>query len=215
MIIALFNSKGGVGKSTTCINLAYLTSKKYKTLIIDLDTQGASSYFFDKKVKKRNLLNKNPSKIVKSTQFRNLDIIPADTEFEKYKKNLEKLLLKGYDFIFIDAPANINPLTRDILKLSNLVIVPALPNILSLRTYNQILSLNLNKNLKLLLNQVENKEIHKRVIKTVTKLPKNQYFKNYIPKSNIIEEMPFYKKPAVQKDERIKRAYLNVLKEII
>ncbi len=215
MIIALFNSKGGVGKSTTCVNLAYLSSQKYRTLLIDLDTQGACSYFFDKKVKKRNLLNKNPSKIIKSTQYPNLDIIPADTEFEKYKKNLEKLFIKGYEFIFIDAPANISPLTRDILKLSNLVIVPALPNILSLRTYNQILSLNLNKNLKLLLNQVENKEIHKRVIKTVTKLPKNQYFRNYIPKSNIIEEMPFYKKPAVEKDERIKKAYLNVLKEIV
>jgi len=215
MIISIFNSKGGVGKSTTCVNLAYITSKKYKTLLIDLDTQGAASYFFDKKVKKRNLLNKNPSKIIKSTQFPNLDIIPADSEFEKYEKNLNKLLEFKYDFIFIDAPANISTLTRDVLKYSDLVIVPALPNILSLRTYNQLLSLNLNKNLRLLLNQVENKDIHKRVIKSVTKMPKNQYFRNYIPKSNIIEEMPFYKTPAAKKDERIKKAYLNILKEII
>jgi len=215
MIISVFNSKGGVGKSTTCVNLAYLTSLNYKTLLIDLDTQGASSYFFDKKVKKRNLLNKNPSKIIKSTQFENLDIIPADTEFEKYKKNLNKLLDFDYEFIFIDAPANISPLTRDILKYSDLVIVPALPNILSLRTYNQLLSLNLNKNLKLLLNQVENKEIHKKVIQTVKKLPKSQYFRNYIPRSNIIEEMPFNKTPAVKKDERIKKAYMNILREII
>ncbi len=215
MIISVFNSKGGVGKSTTCVNLAYLASQNYKTLLIDSDTQGASSYFFDKKVKKRNLLNKNPSKIIKSTQFQNLDIIPADTEFEKYKKNLNKLINFDYEFIFIDAPANINPLTRDILKYSDLVIVPALPNILSLRTYNQLLSLKLNKNLRLLLNQVENKEIHKRVIQTVKKLPKNQYFRNYIPRSNIIEEMPFDKTPAVKKDERIKKAYMNILKEII
>ena len=215
MIISVFNSKGGVGKSTTCVNLAYLASQNYKTLLIDSDTQGASSYFFDKKVKKRNLLNKNPSKIIKSTQFQNLDIIPADTEFEKYKKNLNKLINFDYEFIFIDAPANINTLTRDILKYSDLVTVPALPNILSLRTYNQLLSLKLNKNLRLLLNQVENKEIHKRVIQTVKKLPKNQYFKNYIPRSNIIEEMPFDKTPAVKKDERIKKAYMNILKEII
>ncbi len=215
MIISVFNSKGGVGKSTTCVNLAYLASQNYKTLLIDLDTQGASSYFFDKRVKKRNLLNKNPSKIIKSTQFLNLDIIPADTEFEKYKKNLNKLLDFNYDFIFIDAPANISPLTRDILKYSDLIIVPALPNILSLRTYNQLLSLKVNKNLKLLLNQVENKEIHKRVIQTVKKLPKNQYFRSYIPKSNLIEEMPFNKTPAVKKDERIKKAYMNILKEIV
>jgi len=215
MIISLFNSKGGVGKTTTCVNLAYLTSLKYKTLIIDLDTQGACSYFFDKKTKKRNLLNKNPSKIIKSTQYKNLDIIPADTKLEEYKKGLEKLLNQEYEFIFIDAPANLNKLTKDIVKLSNLVIIPALPNILSLRTYNQIISLNLNKNLKLLLNRVENTPLHKKVIKAITKLPKSQYFKNYIPKSDIIEGMPFYKKPAPLKNEKIKKAYLNILKEIV
>ena len=215
MIISLFNSKGGVGKTTTCVNLAYLTSLKYKTLLIDLDTQGASSYFFDKKIKKRNLLNKNPLKIIKETQYPNLDIIPADIKFEEYKKGLEKIINQDYDFVFIDAPANLNKLTRDIMKLSNMIIIPALPNILSLRTYNQIVSLKLNNNLKLLLNRVENSEIHKKVIKAVMKLPKNQYFRNYIPKSDIIENMPFDKKPAVMKSEKIKKAYMNVLREII
>ncbi len=215
MIISLFNSKGGVGKTTTCVNLAYLTSLKYKTLLIDLDTQGASSYFFDKKVKKRNLLNKNPSKIIKSTQYKNLDIIPADTKLENYKKGLETIINQDYEFIFIDAPANINQLTKDIMKLSNLIIVPALPNILSLRTYNQLLSQNLNNNLKILLNRVEKSPLHQKVIKAIAKLPKNQYFKNYIPKSNIIEAMSFDKIPAVRKSEKIKKAYMNVLREII
>ena len=215
MIISLFNSKGGVGKTTTCVNLAYLTSLKYKTLLIDLDTQGASSYFFDKKVKKRNLLNKNPSKIIKETQYPNLDIIPADIKLEEYKKGLEKIINQDYDFVFIDAPANLNSLTKDIVKFSDIIIIPALPNILSLRTYNQIVSLKLNNNLKLLLNRVENSDIHKKVIKAVMKLPKNQYFRNYIPKSDIIENMPFDKKPAVTKSEKIKKAYMNVLREII
>ncbi len=215
MIISLFNSKGGVGKTTTCVNLAYLTSLKYKTLLIDLDTQGASSYFFDKKIKKRNLLNKNPLKIIKETQYPNLDIIPADIKFEEYKKGLEKIINQDYDFVFIDAPANLNKLTKDIVKFSDIIIIPALPNILSLRTYNQIVSLKLNNNLKLLLNRVENSDIHKKVIKAVMKLPKNQYFRNYIPKSDIIENMPFDKKPAVTKSEKIKKAYMNVLREII
>ncbi len=215
MIISLFNSKGGVGKTTTCVNLAYLTSLKYKTLLIDLDIQGASSYFFDKKVKKRNLLNKNPSKIIKSTQYKNLDIIPADTKLENYKKGLETIINQDYEFIFIDAPANINQLTKDIMRLSNLIIVPALPNILSLRTYNQLLSQNLNNNLKILLNRVEKSPLHQKVIKAIAKLPKNQYFKNYIPKSNIIEAMSFDKIPAVRKSEKIKKAYMNVLREII
>ena len=215
MIISIFNSKGGVGKTTTAVNLAYLSSLKNKTLLIDLDTQGASSFFFEKRVKKRNLLNKKPSKIIKSTQYLNLDIIPADKEYEQYSNGIEKLINHNYDFIFIDTPATISPLTKDILKISSLVIVPILPNILSLRTYNQILSLNLNKNIKLLLNRVENSPLHKKVIKAITKLPQNQYFKTYIPKSNIIESMPFEKAPAVIKSEKIKKAYLNILKEII
>ncbi len=213
MIISIFNAKGGVGKTTTCVNLAYLTSLKYKTLLIDLDTQGASSYFFDKKVKKRNLLNK--SKIIKPTQYKNLDIIPSDTKLENYKKGLERIINQDYEFIFIDAPANLNKLTKDILKFSNFVITPILPNILSLRSYNQIVELNLNQNIKLLLNRVEKSPLHKKVIKSITKLPKTQYFKNYIPKSDIIEAMPFDKKPAVMKSEKIKKAYMNVLREII
>ena len=215
MIISIFNSKGGVGKTTTCVNLAYLSSTNNKTLLIDLDTQGASSFFFEKKVKKRNLLNKNPSKIIKQTQYKNLDIIPADTDFEKYSKGIEKLIPQNYDLIFIDTPANLNSLTKDILKISSFIIVPVLPNILSLRTYNQIISLNLNKNIKLLLNRVENSLIHKKVIKAIKKLPKNQYFKTYIPKSDIIENMPFEKAPGVKKSEKIKKAYLNILNEII
>jgi len=214
MIIAVFTPKGGVGKTTTAINLAYLTSLKYKTLLIDLDTQGASSYFFNKKVKKRNLLNKNPSKIIKSTQYENLDIIPTDKKLEQYKKNLKSIIPKEYEIIFIDSPPTISKLTKDIVKIADLVISPLLLDILSLRSYNQLLDLNLNKNIKILLNQVE-KTSNKNIVKTILKLPKIQYFKHYIPKDNSIEEMFIEKIPAVIKNKRIKKAYQNILDEII
>ncbi|NPA87198.1 ParA family protein [Caminibacter pacificus] len=199
MIISLYNIKGGVGKTSTCINLASTASKTKKVLIIDLDIQGASSYFFGKKPKKRGIFKKPIEKIIKKTNNPNIDIIPSDKQLIKYQGELKKLLNLKYDIIFIDAPATLNDLTKDILKYSDIVLSPVLPNILSLRTYNQLLETKLNKNIKLFVNAYENKPSHKQIVKAILKLPKSQYLKTYIPKSEKIENMPLYKMSVVDK----------------
>ncbi len=220
MIISFYNIKGGVGKTSTSINITSIAKKRGKTLLFDLDIQGASSYFFNKKSKKRDIFSKPIEKIIKKTQFKNLDIIPADTNLEEYKTSISKLLeelKKLYDFIIIDAPATLNPLTKDILKNSSIILVPVLPNILSLRTYNQIINTKLNNNIKLFVNQFENKPSHKKIIKHILTLPKSQYLKTYIPKSNLIELMPFYKLSVVEKYPESKEAkiYEKMFLEII
>ena len=220
MIISIYNIKGGVGKTSTSINLASIAAKKGKTLLLDLDTQGASSYFFNKKTKKRNIFKKPSQKIIKSTQYENLDIIPADTKLENYKNELKNLIenIKSfYDFVIIDAPANLTSLTRDILKYSDIILVPILPNILSLRTYNQILKTKLAKNIKLLVNGFENKPSHKKIIKAILNLPPSQYLKTYIPKSDLIENMPFEKMSVVERfpQSREAKIYEKLFNEII
>jgi len=220
MIISFYNIKGGVGKTSTSINIASIAKKRGKTLLFDLDIQGASSYFFNKKPKKRDIFSKPIEKIIKNTEFKNLDIIPADTNLEKYKNSISQLieeLKKLYDFIVIDAPATLNPLTKDILKHSSIILVPVLPNILSLRTYNQIINTKLNNNIKLFVNQFENKPYHKKIIKHILTLPKSQYLKTYIPKSELIESMPFYKLSVVEKYPESKEAkiYEKMFLEII
>ena len=218
MIISLYNIKGGVGKTSTCINLTAAAAKKYKTLLVDLDVQGASSYFFDKKTKKRNIFKKPIEKIIKNTNSKNIDIIPSDTRLTKYEGNLHNILHSlNYDIIFIDAPATLNPLTRDILKYSDIILTPVLPNILSLRTYNQLLETNLNKNIKLFINAYEPKPSHNQVVKAVLNMPKSQYLKTYIPKSEKIENMPFYRMSVIEKypySTEAKR-YFRLLNEII
>jgi cellulose biosynthesis protein BcsQ len=220
MIISLYNIKGGVGKTSTSVNLASVASKRGKTLLWDLDIQGASSYFFNKKPKKRKIFQKPIEKIIKSTQFENIDIIPADTQLEKYKnemKNFLEILKKRYDFIIMDAPASLNKLTRDLLKHSDIILVPVLPNILSLRTYNQILQTKLSKNIKLFVNGYENKPSHRKIIQTVLKLPPSQYLKTYVPKSDVIESMPFEKMSVVERfpESREAKIYEKMLEEIV
>ncbi|GAB6073400.1 ParA family protein [Nautilia lithotrophica] len=220
MIISLYNIKGGVGKTSTSVNLVSVASKKGKTLLWDLDVQGASSYFFNKKPKKRYIFQKPIEKIIKSTQYENIDIIPADTKLEKYKnemKNLLDVLKERYDFIIMDAPASLNPLTRDLLKHSDIILVPVLPNILSLRTYNQILKTKLAKNIKLFVNGFENKPAHKKIIQTILQLPKSQYLKTYIPKSDLIESMPFEKMSVVERfpQSREAKIYEKMFNELV
>jgi len=220
MIISIYNIKGGVGKTSTSINLASIAAKKGKTLLLDLDTQGASSYFFNKKTKKRNIFKKPTQKIIKSTQYENLDLIPTDTKLENYKNELKSLIeniKSSYNFIIIDAPANLTSLTRDILKYSDIILVPILPNILSLRTYNQILKTKLAKNIKLFVNGFENKPSHKKIIKAILNLPPSQYLKTYIPKSDLIESMPFEKMSVVERfpQSREAKIYEKLFNEII
>jgi len=220
LIIAVYNIKGGVGKTTTSINLVFTASKTNKVLLWDLDIQGASSFFFNKNPKKRKIYKKPIEKIIKKTNHSNIDIIPSDTSLEKYKNSIKPILqhLKEiYDIIIIDAPAVLSALTKDIVKYSDIVIVPVLPNILSLRTYNQLLKENLNKNIKLFVNAYENKPTHKEIIKTILKLPKSQYLKTYIPKDERIERMPLEKMSVVEKypNSKLSKAYEKLLKEII
>jgi len=220
MIISLYNIKGGVGKTSTALNLTSVASKYGRTLLWDLDIQGASSFFFNKKPKKRYIFQKPAEKIIKATQYDNIDIIPSDTKLEKYKNEMPellKLLKKRYDFIIMDAPASLSPLTRDLLRYSDIVLVPVLPNILSLRTYNQIIKTGIAKNIKLFINGYENKTAHRKIVQSVLKLPSSQYLKTYIPKSELIESMPFEKMSVVERHPHSREAkiYEKMFKEII
>ncbi|MCB9512312.1 MAG: AAA family ATPase [Deferribacteres bacterium] len=159
-VLACYHLKGGVGKTTAAVNLAYLASTSgAKTLICDLDPQGASSYYFRVRpkfvsgakgfLKKR----KNMSKNIKGTDFDHLDIMPADlsfrhldiklTRFKRSKQRLRKLLSplrKEYDFIFLDCPPNLTVVAENVFDAADRVIVPVIPTTLSQRALEQLLS---------------------------------------------------------------------------
>ena len=206
MIIALYNIKGGVGKTSTTINLAFNASKNKRVLVWDLDPQGASTFFLNKKVKERNLIEKASSfglqKYIKTTDFHHIDLIPADLNLKDIDKDLEndrkfKTLLSkivGYDYIFIDSPPTLSPVSQNIFKASNVILIPTIPTILSVRTYNQIIKyfkkyMNDKKIFTFLSMVDKRKNMHIEITKKILKLPKKQILRTPIYNSAIVEKM--------------------------
>jgi cellulose biosynthesis protein BcsQ len=158
-IIAVSNIKGGVGKTTTAVNLAYLSAADGKrTVLWDLDSQGAASWILnadpEERTSVRQLLTgkRELDEIVVGTEYENLDVIPADFSYRKFDSQLAehsnptKRLLRmsrpldeRYDTLIMDCPPGISLLSESVLRAADALIVPLLPTPLSVRTLEQLL----------------------------------------------------------------------------
>lgn len=157
-ILALYSIKGGVGKTASAVNLAHTAAGRgYRTLVWDLDPQGASSYYFRIKAKVKGgskdlVAGKRPlDELIKGTDFDNLDLVPADFSFRNLdlllddKKNPTKQLKKllaplapDYDFIFLDCPPSISLLSEAVFVAADALLSPIIPTTLSVRTLDQL-----------------------------------------------------------------------------
>lgn len=136
--ICLMNNKGGVGKTTTTINVAYCLSKKAKVLIIDCDSQSNLSNSFGITEPSISVYDLFKRKSVKPINVRkNLDIIPSTGDFAGADLIIQnefarELILKKqlnefkelYDYVFIDCPPSLNLVTINALSASDYVIIP-------------------------------------------------------------------------------------------
>ncbi|MFA5527072.1 MAG: AAA family ATPase [Peptostreptococcales bacterium] len=175
--IAIFNQKGGVGKTTTNINLAAcLALKGKKILVIDIDSQGNTTSGLG--IDKRNLKNTiyeiliddtiDPKDAIIETGVKNLSIIPSSVklagaeielvEMEAREKRLKKIIdhIKGdYDYVFIDCPPSLGLLTINSLTAVDSVLIPiqcefyALEGVSQLMNTVELVNRNLNPNLSI------------------------------------------------------------------
>ena len=175
-VIAIANQKGGVGKTTTAVNLAACLAKQgRKVLLIDSDPQGnaTSGLGFDKRDIKKcvydTLINEVPMvEALKHTAYENLDIIPATIQLagaeielvslmnrEGRLKNALERVKHDYDYVIIDCPPSLGLLTINALTAASSVMIPvqcefyALEGITMLMNTIQLVQRNLNPALKL------------------------------------------------------------------
>jgi cellulose biosynthesis protein BcsQ len=166
-IYATYNIKGGVGKTTTAVNLAYLAAESgQRTVLWDLDPQGAASFMFRVKPRVKGggraiISGKRPlDDAVKGTDFDHLDLIPADFTYRnmdllldpgdskpestpggKPARKIGKLLspLAGeYDAVFLDCPPSVSLVSENVLAAADVIVVPLIPTTLSVRTLEQL-----------------------------------------------------------------------------
>jgi chromosome partitioning protein len=157
-VIAVYNIKGGVGKTSTAVNLAHVSATQgRRTLLWDLDPQGAATYILRIKPRVKGggealIQSRRPlDAAIKGTDYDGLDLLPADFTYrhldllldaeKKPTRQLSRLLKPlgdEYDDIYLDCPPSMSLLSENVLRAADIVLVPLIPTTLSLRTMDQL-----------------------------------------------------------------------------
>ena len=158
VVLATYNIKGGVGKTSASVNLAYLAARGgASTLLWDLDPQGAASYLLRIKAKvkgggRRLVQGKtDAAPRIKGTDYPHLDLLPADFSYrhmdlhldatKRPMRRLAKVLAplgESYDYVFLDCPPSVSLVSESVFKTADALLIPLLPATLSARTLEQI-----------------------------------------------------------------------------
>ena len=161
-VLATYNVKGGVGKTATVVNLAHRAAvigaaDGARTLVFDLDPQGAASFYFRAapKVRRRGKSlvrgKGDVREAITPTNFAGLDLIPSDFSFRNLDVVLDGVrdpgrslarvvrpLTKRYNHVFLDCPPSISRLSENVFNAADALLVPIIPTTLSLRALDQL-----------------------------------------------------------------------------
>lgn len=229
-----------MGKSSTCVNLAYASAKSgLKTLLIDLDQQGAASFYFDLDSNKHLPIKrlgsgKLKSSAIKASGYAKLDVLPAydnyrqmDVILDDMKRSKTRLaefvdsVSEGYQRVYLDCPPSLSLVAENVFRAADFLLVPVIPTPLSIRTFEQLWrhfedSELKRKKLRPFFSMVDSrKRIHGDTIALMRAEVKRVLF-NHIPQSAVVEGMGLKQAPLLSYSDRhpVSVAYRALWQEV-
>ncbi|WP_424830781.1 ParA family protein [Ruegeria sp.] len=220
-VIACYSNKGGVGKTSTSVNLAHAYALAGKrVLLCDLDPQGASGFYLRIKPSKRLTEGrffedvKRFTKSIRASDFDGLDVLPANLTYRDFdvflsrmrnkRSRLKKALASvgsDYDVILLDCPPNFSTLSENIFKAADVIVVPVIPSTLSERTFEQLVTFFDDrklpkKKLRAFFSMVQRrKTLHRETMRTMREQYRKRFLTTLIPFAADIERMGLHRAP--------------------
>jgi cellulose biosynthesis protein BcsQ len=240
-VVGVYGIKGGVGKTSTAINLAALSAQSGKrTLLWDLDPQGAAAYLLQVKPKVKGgslgLLtgDRELQDAVRETSIEKLDLLPADEtirnadvaldDTKRAERQLNRMLKPvrdSYDVVFLDCPPGLTLLSENVFRAADVLLMPLIPTPLSLRTYDQLLDFlegleDHRPRVHPFLSMVDGRkkvhaELHAELMRRTTSV-----LTAWIPASSAVERMAVRRSPLVVTEPRspVAQAYRDLWHEL-
>jgi chromosome partitioning protein len=242
-VLATYNIKGGVGKTAAAVNLAYLAAASgARTLVWDLDPQGAASFYFRVKPRVKGgagaLIGGRRAldRAIKGTDYDNLDLMPADFSYRNMDLDLDgtkkptrrldvllRPLARDYDYGFLDCPPSISLVSENVFRAADALLVPLVPTTLSMRTLAQLDAFLADQSAKsrprllAFFSMVDQrKNLHRELIEKV-RADRSDILETQIPASTDVERMGVHRSPLASYAPRTRSAsaYRELWAEIV
>lgn len=240
-VMATYNIKGGVGKTTSAVNLAYTAAREGdRVLVWDLDAQGAASFYFRVKPRikggfKKLLRHKRRLEdSIKETNYPNIDLVPADfsnrnmdvllSDSKHARHRLTELLsplVDDYDYIFLDCPPSLSLTSENVFLTADILLIPLIPTYLSVRAYKQLKSFQKDKGkyrvtLMPFFSMVDKRrQLHRELVEEFSR-HNPELLKTFISYSSRVEQMGKYHAPIQTYDgsSHVSKSFLLLWHEI-
>jgi cellulose biosynthesis protein BcsQ len=237
-IVAVYNMKGGVGKTTCAVNLGYLfAASGQRTLLWDLDAQAASTFALRVKPEvaqfgKPALRNAQVfSEAIRETDHLDLDLLPADFSYRNLDRFLDQLdnpkramqqmlaqLGEAYSLVLLDCPAGFSPLSEAVIACADVLLVPTIPSTLSIRTLLR-LTQSLGANVPALLPFVSMVDRRKALHCSLSRWAESHpelFLRSQIPYASSVEQMGVRRAPVAIYDARdpAAKAFAGLWREV-